>query len=167
MNAVENPLIRLLPAVYQRSVLQETGETGGASRPALLLWLDAMTELQRPSLEVLDQLASYFDCYQAPDAFVPLLAAWFDLDWLAGASPTQGRAAEQAASAPLDTDRLRDLVAAAPRLARLRGTAQGLLDFMTIATGVGGFALHEPRDDGFRLRLGCRRKPSASAASWR
>ena len=144
MNAVENPLIRLLPAVSsaQRAAGDRRDREGVPARYCRW-WLDAMTELQRPSLEVLDQLASYFDCYQAPDAFVPLLAAWFDLDWLAGASPTQGRVAEQAARAPLDTDRSADLgLAAAPRLARLRWHGPGIA------------GLHDHRNGRGRVRAG-------------
>ena len=178
MNFENRELIRLLPAVYQRTVQDP-------KRPrdvALLALLDVMTGMLGPDLEVLAELGTYFDRYQAPDAFVPLLASWLDLDWLFPRLPTRLDAAAAREISPLELGRLRELVAAATRLALVRGTAQGLLDFMETATNVRGLAVdeHVPMKDnaqkrsddpvkerGFHLRVWVPKEGESSRARWR
>jgi phage tail-like protein len=139
VNFERNPLIPLLPAVYQRTFEDP-------DRPPnlmLIALLEVMTGLLSPDEEVLAELDTYFDRYQAPEAFVPLLASWLDLDWLFTRMPTRLDASTAREISPLEMGRLRELVAAATRFARLRGTAQGLLDFMEMATNVQGLAVDE------------------------
>lgn len=156
MSAGNHPLIDLLPAVYQRTLT----DLDWPPNPLLAL-LDVMVELQRPDLEVLAELNTYFDRYQAPEAFVPLLASWLDLDWLFTRQPWRLDAAAAREISPIKIGRLRELVAAATRFAPLRGTAQGLLDFMETATNVHGLAVddHLP-GEAFTCAFGCHRKAS-------
>ena len=122
---------RLLPGVYQlalnplaTSALQPDRRLAGL--------LDAMEELHDPSEKILDRLDSFVDPRRAPDDFVTYLAGWVDLDWLGvGGRVTTG------------PGRLRELVARAMELSRWRGTARGLADFLSAATGVSGFGIDE------------------------
>ena len=138
MSAESHPLIHLLPAVYQRTL-----QDPKLPNRILLALLDVITELQSPDQEMLAELDTYFDRYQAPDAFVPLLACWLDLDWLYTHLPARLDEAALPENSHLEIGRLRELIAAATRFARLRGTAQGLLDFMETATGVHGLAVND------------------------
>ncbi len=133
----------LLPAVFQRAALP------GSPLSAVL---DAMDALHAPDEEVLRSLPSYFDPYNAPDELVPLLALWVDLGWLLS-GPSGGPDPDDAPPLASGLGRLRELVAAAPHLARRRGTAQGLVRFLETATGIPGFEVDDqvPDDQG-RLR---------------
>jgi phage tail-like protein len=117
-------IARLLPGVFQRAL------DGGP----LLALLDVMEALHAPSEAVLADLDALFNPYRAPDAFVPLLARWVDLDL------------------PVTTGlgRMRELVAAGVELSRWRGTARGLRLFLQTATGVKDFVIDErvPGPDG-------------------
>ena len=62
---------RLLPGVFQRTL-----EPG---RPLSAL-LDVMEALHAPSEAVLANLEALFNPYRTPDAFVPFLAQWVDVD---------------------------------------------------------------------------------------
>jgi hypothetical protein len=170
VSAENHPLIQLLPSVYQRA-LKGSSEPGNVRPPNLALQalLDVMVELQRPDQELLAELDTYFDCYQAPEAFVPLLASWLDLDWLFTRQPARLDAAAAREISPLGTGRLRDLAAGAARFARLRGTAQGLLDFIETATNIHGLAVDDHvvddhrKERTFHLRLWA----PLEAESWR
>lgn len=109
---------RLLPAVIQRTI-----EDGGL----LAAFLEAMSALHAPSEAALEGLAANFDPRRAPDAFLPFLARWVNLD------------------VPFNTGlgRLRELIASAVELSQWRGTARGLLRALEIATGVTGFRVDE------------------------
>jgi phage tail-like protein len=124
---------RLLPGIFQRVVQEGT---------PLFAILEVMEALQAPDEAVLNQLDAFFDPYRTPDAFLPFLASWVDLEWLLLEVPE-----EFAASAPLPfpsgPGRLRELVAAAAYLAQWRGTAKGLIRFLETATGVQGFTIEE------------------------
>ncbi|GHO58442.1 phage tail protein [Ktedonobacter robiniae] len=140
---------RLLPEVFQRAI------EGGSP---LLTLLEVMEALPAPDEAVLDQLDAFFDPYRAPDAFVPFLASWVDLErFLQGVPATS--ATQAAPSWPSGMGRLRELIAAVPFLAQWRGTAKGLLRFLETATGVQGFTIEEqvPGSDGlprpFHLRV--------------
>lgn len=125
---------RLLPGVIQRTL-----EPG---RPLAAL-LEVMEALHAPSEAVLAELEALFNPYRTPDAFVPFLARWVDVDL------------------PVTTGlgRLRELVAAAGELSRWRGTARGLRQFLQTATGERDFTLDErvPGPDGrprpFHVRI--------------
>jgi phage tail-like protein len=111
-------ILRLLPGVFQR--------TARASSPLAAL-LSVMEALHAPSEQVLENLDALFDPRRAPDRFVPFLARWVDLDL------------------PVTTGlgRLRELAAAGVELSRWRGTARGLLLFLSTATGRQDFELDE------------------------
>lgn len=123
----------LLPAVLQRTV------TPG--NPIAVL-LEVMEALHAPSEDVLAGLAGFFDPYRAPDDFLPYLARWLDLEWLMASDPGHELPSDFVALAS-GTGRLRALVATAVELSRARGTARGLVRFLTTATGVEGFAVEE------------------------
>jgi phage tail-like protein len=144
---------KLLPAVYRRAA----GE-----RTPLRAVLDLMEALHAPVEQCLAGLEERFDPRRAPDAFVPYLAGWVDLEWLFTEPPASGRP-PAVSDTPLATGlgRLRELVAVASRLSQWRGTARGLLLFLETATGLSGFRIEEtPLDpDGrpqpFHLRVHC------------
>jgi phage tail-like protein len=146
-------MARFLPGVYQLAL--EPIDTGGLGQDTrLAAALDAMEELHDPCEKKLDILDSYVDPRRAPDEFVTYLAGWVDLDWLTGGRVTTG------------PGRLRELVAQAIALSRWRGTARGLKDFLTAATGDAGFAIDEsPTDDSGRLRAFHLRITAPSALS--
>jgi phage tail-like protein len=123
---------RLLPSLFQRT-----------TRPGSPLWaiLDVMESMQAPSESALDRLDITFDPRRAPDAFVPYLASWVDLEMLLDVS--RGPASSSVASFPTGLGRLRELVAAAVTLSQWRGTGKGLLLFLETATGSPGFEINE------------------------
>jgi phage tail-like protein len=133
---------RLLPYVFQR-----------AAQPGGLLagLVGTMSALHEPSEAVLRDVDRYFDPRRAPDAFVPMLARWVDLDWVL----EPHRRDEDAPAEPLASGIgcLRELVAAAPHLARWRGTERGLVALLETAVGVRGFAVDAgPPDASGRVR---------------
>lgn len=124
---------RLLPAVFRRTVRD------GSLLDGLLA---AMEAAHAPAERVLDGLDAYFDPRRAPDAFVPFLARWVDLERLLVDDP------DDFATTPTPAfssgyGHLRELVVEAAYLSRWRGTARGLLRFLEVATGVQGFAIEE------------------------
>jgi phage tail-like protein len=113
---------RLLPSIFQ-----STAEAGNP----LFAILDVMEAMHEPSEAALASLEENFDPYRAPDAFVPYLSTWVDLEVLLDIAPT-GRAS----SAPsTGLGRLRELTAAAAKLSQWRGTREGLSLFLKTATG--------------------------------
>lgn len=111
-------LAKLLPAVFQRGVVDKT---------PLAAALDAMEELHASTEAQLAALDEILDPLRAPDRFVPYLARWVDFD----VEITTGLA------------RLRAAVAAAAELARWRGCRRGLLGLLEVATGTTGFEIDE------------------------
>jgi phage tail-like protein len=148
---------RLLPRVFRRTL-----RPGGP----LFALLEVMEAMHEPSEAALRQLDAALDPRRAPDAFVPFLARWLDLDRLFERRPA---ARGPRAAAPLTTGlgRLRELVAAAARLSQWRGTARGLREFLETATGTPGFEIDEQvsQADGrprpFHVRI---RAPASTAA---
>ena len=114
MQAAE--LLRLFPEVIQRTY---------GTRTPLAAVLQTMAALLDPADRRLKQLDAYFDPYRAPDDMVPYLAAWVDLGWLPVRTEVGGEG--------LSTERLRALIAEAPRLAARRGTQGGLQRFLAVA----------------------------------
>jgi phage tail-like protein len=136
---------RLLPAIFQRAV--QPGNPLSAI-------LDVMEAMHSPPECVLQDLAVTFDPHRTPDAFVPYLASWVDLEVLLDVPHFEG------ASATLSTGvgRLRELAATAATLSRWRGTRKGLSLFLETATGMKGFEVDEEvREEGkikpFHLRI--------------
>lgn len=126
---------QLLPSVFRRTALPSS---------PLVAVLEAMEALHEPSEEVLEGLDAYFDPWRAPDAFVPYLSRWVGLGWLASHRGGRDSLAPSAA--------LRGLVADAARLARMRGTREGLEEFLRLATGGEEFRVAAARDDSGRER---------------
>lgn len=133
---------RLLPAVFR---------AGAQPASPLAAVLAAMEALHQPAESRLAGLDLIFDPRRTPDAFVPLLARWLDLDRLLEerpgmAHPGSGRPPRDRSGRLTDTieiGRLRELTAAAAYLSRWRGTAKGLKLFLETATGVQGFGIDE------------------------
>jgi phage tail-like protein len=126
----------LLPAVVQE------GAYPGTPMAALL---DLMEALHRPSDEVIESIGSYFNTLESPDAFVPFLARWVDLDRFF----PEGYSGRHSDS-PLGTGmgRLRELIGCAAYLSQWRGTRKGLTCFLETATGVAGFRIEERAETG-------------------
>jgi hypothetical protein len=139
----------LLPGIIQRTILPGS---------PLLTILEIMAAQQTASEAVLTNLDSYFDPYRAPDAFIPYLAGWVDLERIVLEAPEEFTGATPPPF-PSGWGRLRELVAAAAFLATWRGTARGMLHFLVSATFVPGFTIDEqvPGPDGrpqpYHLRI--------------
>jgi phage tail-like protein len=123
---------RLLPSVYQRAV-----------RPGnpLFAILDVMETMHAPAESALDHLTVTFDPHRTPDAFVPYLASWVDLEVLLDVPRAEGVSSTPALSTGVG--RLRELAAAAVTLSHWRGTRKGLSLFLETATGLNGFEVDE------------------------
>jgi phage tail-like protein len=121
----------LLPGVFQKAV---------ALGQPLRALIEAMEALHERPEAILAGLDTVVDPRRTPDAFVPMLASWVDLDWLF--SPARGYEG-RAAPMSLEVGALRRLVRAAALLSQSRGTLPGLREFLRLATGSDGFVLHE------------------------
>jgi phage tail-like protein len=117
-------ILPLLPDVLRQGAGEET---------PLGALLAAMSALHERDERILAQLDAYFDPWRAPDAFLPYLASWVDLGWV----PIRGDPAGVGVAAP----QLRRLIAAAPRLAQLRGTVEGLTLLLRTATAEAGIVV--------------------------
>jgi phage tail-like protein len=125
---------RLLPGVFQQTA---------RPRSPLVALLDAMEELHAPAEEILATLDTIFDPRRTRDEFVPYLSGWVDLDWLLEPAAKVNFADQNAEPISSGLGRLRELVATAARLSQLRGTAKGLIEFLSTATGEKGFKIDE------------------------
>ena len=139
---------RLLPSVFQR--------TAAAGSPLSAI-LDVMEAMHAPSESALENLPVVFDPHRTPDAFVPYLASWVDLEGLLDIP--RDTTSSAAASLSTGVGRLRELTAAAMNLSRWRGTRKGLQLFLETATGMSGFEIEETvigadgRPRPFHLRI--------------
>ena len=153
---------RLLPSVFQ--------DTADARTPLRAI-LDVMEAMHAPSESVLDHLETYFDPYRAPDAFVPFLASWVDLESVLDCPRASGPSRDSARVPSLSTGigRLRELTAAAVSLSKWRGTRKGLSLFLETATGVSGFLIDEvtTNQDGKPVPFHIRITAPAAAAEHR
>lgn len=122
-----------MPEVFQRA------DQAGTPLYALLEMMESLTE---PSEEILRQISHYFNPYTTPEKFVPYLASWVDLDRIfafhAGLASADNHSLQV-----IDSGCLRELIMAAARLSKLRGTAEGLKLFLETATGQKGFEIDE------------------------
>lgn len=130
----QSEIERLLPAVFQRTNLP------GQPLYALLATMEAM---HTPSEAALSNLDAYFDPYRAPDAFVPFIAGWLDLERFLSLKPSKLDEATAQTLFPSGLGRLRELVASAAFLSKWRGTSRGLIRFLETATGITGFTIAE------------------------
>lgn len=149
-------LERLLPEIYRRTVRP------GSPLAALL---EVMEELHAPAEETLDRIDAVFDPLRTPDAFVPYLAGWLDLERLFD-DPADEFTARDVIRQPVSTGlgRLRELIGSAAYLSQWRGTLRGLRRFLEVATGERGFEIDErvPGRDGLPIPFHIRvRAPGA------
>jgi phage tail-like protein len=128
----------LLPGIFQRTL--------GPESPMDAM-LCAMETLHAPVEEILEQLDSICASHRTPEAFVPFLARWVDLERIF--APREE--ADNVISTGLG--RLRELIRSAAYLSKWRGTRQGLQRFLETATGVTGFLIEEPPAQPFHLRI--------------
>src|SRR5215469_2523646 len=126
---------QLLPVVFQRTVREGT--------PMVAL-LDVMEALHAPAEAALLQIDAALNPRRTPDAFVPFLAGWVDLDRLFD-QPSPRSKTRQPFRDPISTglSRLRELIAIATYLSQWRGTAKGLRLFLETATGEPDFKILE------------------------
>ena len=127
---------RLLPAIFQAAV---------QSGNPLSAILDMMETLHAPCESALDRVDVNFSPYRAPEAFVPYLASWVDLEVLLDVP--HARSGPSTATLSTGLGRLRELVSAAVTLSKLRGTRKGLTLFLETATGAKGFQVDEKVPD--------------------
>jgi phage tail-like protein len=118
-------IVRLLPEVYQ-----------AAARPGSVLaaLLAAMERQHAPAEAALETLDAVFDPRRATEPFLRMMAGWVGLESLVQASGAIGQDRLM-----VEEEALRELVARAAELARLRGTADALRVLLELATGVPGF----------------------------
>jgi phage tail-like protein len=125
-------IAHLLPAVYQDAV---------PGSPVLRAILGAMEALHAPDEAAIAGFSAYLDPRRAPDPFVRMLAHWLAL----GPYLEDERLVDRRVT--ISPAPLRDLVAIAARAARLRGTAETIIEVLTAATGVSGFTIEENPSD--------------------
>ncbi len=123
---------RLLPAVFRRAIGRDN------PLPAIL---EVMSALHEPSEALLAEIDSVFNPFRTPDAFVPFLARWLDLERVFD----EARAPAPGSRPPISTglSNLRALIASASYLSQWRGAKKGLDHFLEIATGTQGFTIEE------------------------
>jgi phage tail-like protein len=124
---------QLLPDVFQRTCLPGT---------PLFALLETMSALHEPAEQVLGELDAICDPLRTPDAFVPFLARWVDLERIFDPAPAT-ESGEREVPISTGLGRLRELTVAAGTLTQWRGTRRGLLLFLTTATGLDGFEINE------------------------
>jgi len=124
-------IAELLPTVFRRAL---------PFSPPLAAVLGVMEAMHAPSEDALAHFGDALNPRTAPDRFVPFLASWTGLDFVS------------AGATPIDLSRLRELIAMSSTLAKWRGTANGLILFVEIATGLRGYTVEEPRPFHFVLR---------------
>lgn len=140
----------MLPAAYQRAAKDEGN--------VLSTMLELMSALHEPDEEIIADFDAQFAAYTAREDFLPFLCGWVALDHLVGV-----RRPGVQDPLLLPAARVRDLLAEAAALAKVRGTADGLCRFLAIATGVDGFAVDESprRPFHFVLRVPVAARPMA------
>src|SRR5260221_5890322 len=117
---------RLLPEI--------SGRTHAEGTP-LAAVVTTMAALLDPADQRLKRLHAWFDPYGAPDVMVPYLAAWVDLGWLPVRTEEGGEG--------VSIERMRALLAEAPRLAASRGTTAGLRRILEVALGEAGIGVRD------------------------
>ncbi len=152
-------IAQLLPAVFRSTI---------AAHTPLAALLEVMEALHLPAERLLAEIDAIFDPYRSPEAFVPVLASWLDLERFF--TPRRyGDGVWDETTEPLSSGigRVRELVVAATMLSQWRGTATGLVRFLEIATGVAGFVIDEKVDSEDGTMLPFHLQVNAPAASLR
>lgn len=120
----------LLPGIYQCSP--------GSPLDAVL---EVAARLPQPVEDLLATVEQLFDPRRTPEAMLPFLARWLDLDRFLVTRGSDGEAV-----LPTGAGHLRELCAMAAELSQERGTRRGLLRFLEVATGCLGFRIEENID---------------------
>lgn len=129
----EDRIAALLPPVMRAAVRP------GSVEASLIAVMHAQLA---PAEAVLADLPRHIDPRSCPDAFVPLLLRWLDLERIfTGTQQVGASNATHRSSAPLG--RVRELIAAALTCSRWRGTAHGLQIFLRAATGLTGWQIDD------------------------
>ena len=132
-------IIKLLPQVMQRSA---TDWDKSLPPNPMMAIIQVMCDMLHPVDAGLSAFEFYLDPRRAPEAFVPMLARWVDLDRLF--EPQQGDTRLQPRNVfSSGLGRLRELIACATDLSKERGTKEGLIRFLKIATGCVDFTIEE------------------------
>lgn len=131
---------KLLPEVMQRTLHE------GSVLQALV---EVMAQLQQPTEHLLDDLHCLINPTQAPEYLLPMLAHWMNLTRLfqpnkVGVSPAMW----ENRTLPTEPDCLRALIAASVRLSKWRGTRYGMLQMLSIATGLPDFQIADGTESG-------------------
>jgi phage tail-like protein len=152
----------LLPGIFQRTL------SPAVPNSPLLGILAAMEELHAPAEAVLAELDKLFDANRTPDRFVTFLARWTDLAEVLG-RPARTERVGAEREEPINTGigRLRQLVQNAGYLSKWRGTRQGLIRFLEIATGMTGFEIDDISQKGFPTPFHIRVRVPAALESHR
>lgn len=137
MNA--DSIAQLLPAVVRRT------RTPGSVLDGAL---GVMDQLHEPVELLLVDFDRYIDPYRCPPSFVPYLAEWVGLGWLVGAR-------DDGADFPTGDGPLRHLIAEADALAKARGTLDGLLRMLELASAQPGFEIDVDEDHAFHITVNC------------
>lgn len=124
----QDEIVSLLPRVVQRSVV------AGEPLDALL---GAMAGLQEPTEQLAREVQQLARPWQAPEAMLPYLARWLDVDGVLGLG------GDGSYTLTGGSGQLRALLGSAAEIAQWRGTARGLALFLRSATGIDGFAIEE------------------------
>ena len=144
----QDEIVLLLPEIFQRTYRQN-GQAANEQGHVLSALLGVMECLQDPDETILEDLDRYFNPDLLPaqerSVFLPFLACWLDLDWLL---PQSG---EYEAGLYC----LHNLILSASRLASVRGTRQGLVQFLETATGLHGYRVKEDPDRPFHIFIQC------------
>ncbi|WPD22662.1 MAG: phage tail protein [Candidatus Electrothrix scaldis] len=130
---------KLLPMVMQR-----TAQDGSI----LGVILEIMAQMHAPIEEILQNSDQFFDPRRTGEAFLPMLAHWLNLTYLfepnkVGTAPRHW----QERTLPTEAGYLRELIATAVKLAKLRGTRYGLEQMLQTATGLTGVKVEEGQTD--------------------
>lgn len=136
-------------------ILPEVFRVAAQTNPPLRALIAVAESMHLPVHAVLEDLDGTFGPYRAPEAMLPYLSHWVDLEWL----PPRGSAAEPGSSSAVSRDRLRELIAHAAELSAHRGTVEGLRRFLVLATGAEGYEI-EDVPGAFHLVVGV---PAAEA----
>ena len=120
-------------------ILPEVFRVAAQASPPLRALIAVAESLHLPVHAVLEDLDGTVDPYRTPEAMLPYLSHWVDLEWL----PPRGSAAEPGSTSAVPQDRLRELIAHAAELSAHRGTVEGLRRFLTLATRVEAYEIED------------------------
>jgi phage tail-like protein len=135
---------QLLPQVFQRILKQDS---------ILNALLECMEKLHQSPEQALANLDATFNPRRTEDEFVPFLAGWVDLEWVL--EPVRKGSATNQSAHVFSTGLgcLRELTANAVNLSKMRGTKEGLCQFLQTATRQSGFRIGEYKTADGQPRL--------------